>query len=180
MFFAHVHVAINHMPLDAIIIGLVTVAISLFRKNANLCTAGWVIVMVGGLSAVGVAASGLLSEDAVEKLPGVAESIIEEHEEKGFYALFAANLLALCVAWALYKFRPLLDAPSWITGGLAALAGIAFLLLAEAAFHGGHIRHPEFRGSHHHDDVTPAGDGDSHEHSHDHSDEDPVPEPSAQ
>jgi hypothetical protein len=103
----------------------------------------WLLVALG-LATLAVFLTGEPAEEAVEDLPGVAESLIELHEEAALAATIAVGLVATfalgVLAW--FRRRPL---PRWpilvATAATLAVSG----MMAWTANLGGMIRHTEIR-----------------------------------
>ena len=140
---AHLHVILVHIPVVIVPLGAAILAIGLARRNAAVSSTALSILVLAAAVAVPAFLLGEGAEEIVERLPGVSEHLIEEHEEAADVALWltvAAGLLSLASLVA----RRL--KPSWYQrSALLALpvSIIAAALLSYAAFQGGKIRHPE-------------------------------------
>jgi peptidoglycan/LPS O-acetylase OafA/YrhL len=145
---AHLHLVINHLPIIGAFLSLPLVAMTLWRRgDRGLLLA---VALTLGLTGAGALASlqtGDPAEEMVEHLPGVAESLIETHEDP---AEVAAGLAVATAVGAMMLF-----AMAWRRDSPLPSALIATLLLATAATSGamawtgkagGVIRHPEIRG----------------------------------
>lgn len=141
----HVHLILNHFPVvgAAAAAGLLTLAV-LMRRDV-LARAGLWALVVSAAVAVPVYLSGNAAEDVVEEL-GVAEAVIEAHEEAALLALVALLVLGAVAASALWLYRRRAEVPRKLVVGLWVLSLGAGLLVARAANRGGEIRHTEIRG----------------------------------
>jgi len=84
------------------------------------------------------------TEEMIEKLPGVSEGMIEEHEEMakiGLIIIIITGVVAL-VAFVLKKKQSLLK-PALIL--CVILSFVSFGVMAQTAHLGGQIRHSEIR-----------------------------------
>ena len=140
------HLALTHVPVILSLVGVVMLIVSLIIKNNILIKASYVILLIAGIAAIPVFLTGEGAEEAVENLPGVSESIIEEHEEVakfGMIAISVAGFFALA-AFVLQRWQ-----------NTARIARILVLLIAlvsaglmiQTAHLGGQIRHSEIRNS---------------------------------
>ena len=139
----HVHLMLNHLPLFATLIAFLLLAFALFRDVEAYKKLAYVILILAGLATPVVFFSGEKSEDSVERIAGVSESAIEEHEEAGEMALAgmcAAGVLAF-LQLSLYLFPNFARIRSKTVFLILAAAAIAFGLVAHAANEGGKIRH---------------------------------------
>jgi uncharacterized membrane protein len=141
----HIHLILNHFPVvgAAAAAGLLTLA-ALMRRDV-LARAGLWALVVSAAVAVPVYLSGEGAEDVVEEL-GVAEAVIEAHEEAALLALVALLVLGAVSASALWLYRRRRAVPRKLVVGLWVLSLGAGLLVARAANRGGEIRHTEIRG----------------------------------
>ena len=142
---AHIHLLLNHIPVIGILIGFVVFALGVWRRNDS-----WTRLALGLFAAVALVAlatmlTGESAEEAVEKLPGVSESLIGTHEDAanvaaiGAYVLGAISLAALI--WL--RRRPL---PRSLTVIVLPVVLLVSGLMAYTANLGGQIRHTEIRG----------------------------------
>lgn len=142
---AHIHLLLNHVPVIGIFIGFVVFALGVWRRNDS-----WTRLALGLFAAVALVAlatmlTGESAEEAVEKLPGVSESLIGTHEDAaklaaiGAYVLGAISLAALI--WV--RRRPL---PRALTAMVLPVVLLVSGLMAYTANLGGQIRHTEIRG----------------------------------
>ncbi len=142
---AHLHLAINHLPLFAILFALACFVLALWRPLLPVVRrAGLVLVVVGGLGAGASYFTGEPAEEVVEDMPGITDAVIHEHEESAEWAFIvcgAAAVLALGMLWR-RRGQPI-DRGTTLAG--TALAVLAFAVLARTALLGGYIHHQELR-----------------------------------
>ena len=97
----------------------------------------------------------------VDKVPGVDEHFIEEHEEvaevfiKLIYVLGVVSLLGLWANWKEKRFS------KWITYAAILLSGISLYFAQETGNTGGKIRHSEIRS-----EISDHSSDRNHETSH--------------
>ena len=112
----------------------------------------WTFVVIALLT-IPTFLTGEPAEHAIEDLPGVEHSLIEEHEESALLSLIAIEVLgAAALAGLFLSRRSRSISPPWILSCLL-LAIVVAAMLAWTSHLGGHIRHPESRA----DFVVPAG-----------------------
>lgn len=141
----HVHLLVNHIPLFTFFFGAAALAYGWWRRGRDFQIAGAALCVVGALATQAAFMTGERSEELVERLPGVTESIIEEHEEaaeSARIAAVAAGALALVALWLIWRGRP---AARPVVGVLALAGLLAFAILARVALLGGEVRHTEIR-----------------------------------
>lgn len=144
MNFAHLHLIMNHIPLIGIPVALSFLAHGLWTKNAS--TQRFSLLVLFGLAVMilPVYLTGKPAEEVVEHLPGVAESLIESHEDAAKFSLIltlATGALAFIALW----FQKNESRRRLLNFGVTGSAIIALLSLAYTANLGGKIRHTELR-----------------------------------
>lgn len=157
----HVHLALNHAPLFAVLFGVPIVAYGLVSRAGVATRIGLVMLAVAALLAVPVFLSGEPAEEGVEHLPGVSEPAIEAHEDAAKLALAATVALGLLAGGVLVASRRRPDVASAGAGLTLAVAVVAGGLLLYTAMLGGRVRHTEIRSgastSGHETSAWPAG-----------------------
>jgi hypothetical protein len=84
-------------------------------------------------------------EEVVEYLPGVAESLIERHENAALFALLMAGVTGIAALTGLILFRPTKRLPGWAVVAALVLSLATSRLMVWTANLGGEIRHTEIR-----------------------------------
>lgn len=142
---AHFHLALNHLPIYAVIFGVVLVVIGRIVRSDTTERVGLWTLVIAGLFAIPVYLTGEPAEEVVEKLPGVSETFIESHEEMGVFALAGALALGIVGAATLFFSRgtKVISKVWWLAVVILGVLTIGVLL--QTAFLGGKIRHSEIR-----------------------------------
>lgn len=139
-----VHLALTHVPVILSFVGLIMLVIAFFIKNSTLTKTSYILLLVAGVAAMPVFFTGEGTEEAIENLPGVSESVIERHEEVAklaMIAIAAAGLVALA-ALLLTRWQTTARVFKVVVLLLAVTSGG---LMAQTAHLGGQIRHTEIR-----------------------------------
>ncbi len=142
---AHIHLAVNHLPIVGVIIGaLVLIAGMILRKQqVNLTALG--IFIFSAITAMISNFTGEEAEEVVEELAGVSHDIIHTHEE------YAETFLAITIALGVISILTLFLAKK--KHKFAKFGCIIALVLSFAAIFtgkltgtsGGEIMHTEIR-----------------------------------
>ena len=142
---AHVHLAVNHLPVVGMVAALLVLALAALRKSEELKRLALIFLVAVGVTCGPTYFSGQEAEEVVEHLPGVEHDRIEEHEDAGRWAAITGGLQGLLAALLLWVFRAPRSLPSWtLAAGLISSLLVA-LVMARTATLGGEIRHPEIR-----------------------------------
>src|SRR5215813_14104890 len=138
---AHLHIALNHIPVVLMPAALILLAVAVWRRSETLLRAGIVVAWVGAAFGVAAYLTGdkaadlvMAAEKAQEK---VLDPIVEEHEESANWALGGAIGVVAAGGWA-WRRKGL---GREVTVPLLVLAALSSAILARTALLGGRIRH---------------------------------------
>src|SRR5512140_1965426 len=102
---AHIHLALNHLPVVGTLLGLLLLLFGVVRRSDEVQKAALAVFVVAALLAVPTYFTGESTEEIVEHLPGVSEALIERHEDAALVAFAALGVLGLAALGALALFR---------------------------------------------------------------------------
>lgn len=157
---AHLHLVVNHFPIIVPIIGLIILAAGYFTKSPVVQRTALGVFILGALMTFPAMYTGEGAEEIAEKLPGVTEALIEEHEEKAeslAIVNYLLGLISLLGFWASLKQKSF---TRYVTTAIFFLGLAALLFGRMAGTSGGEIRHTEIRSG---ADVIPAEQGEDDE-----------------
>jgi len=145
MNWAHLHLALNHVPVIGLPLVLLLLAWAIVRRSAELLKASLGLIILLAVVTGVVQLTGEPAEELVEGLPGVVESMVEAHEDSallGTIGVVVIGVIALLGLWRLATGRML---PRWYSPA-TLMAGIMVAgLMVWIANLGGQIRHSEIR-----------------------------------
>jgi len=136
---------INHLPVVGTIFGVLLLLLALLRKSEELKRVSLGVFVLTALLALPVYFTGEPAEKVVEHLPGVAEPLIEEHENAALFALLTAGGAGVVALAGLILFRRAKKLPGWIVAATLVLSLATSGLMGWTANRGGQIRHTEIR-----------------------------------
>ena len=145
MNWAHLHLALNHVPVVGVPIALLLLGFGITRRSRELTrTSFW---LVAGLALVTllVYLTGEPAEELVEGLAGVSEPVLERHEQAALAAMVATAVLGIAAAIGLIGSRGGRRGPRRYATAVLLLALLASGVLTWTANLGGQIRHSEIR-----------------------------------
>ena len=139
---AQIHLALNHVPLFLSVIGGGILISGMIKKNESFKTLSLYLMVAAALFVLPVYFTGEGTEELVERLPGVQESAIEQHED------MAKAALAVIIASGIIALTGLLFQKKRTVGRFIFIAALVLSLLsfgvtAQTAHLGGLIRHSE-------------------------------------
>ena len=146
MTWAHIHLAVNHLPVLLVPVAIVMLSAAWAKNSAELRTAGLMWLVVAAVAGGGAYWTGEPAEGVIEDLPGVSKLAIEEHEEAALLAAVVTGVAGLLAIGALVTGRGFVPTPAWMLATTFAVALLAAALMARTANLGGGISHPEIRG----------------------------------
>lgn len=139
----HIHLLITHLPIFGSILGGLVLAHGIGTKSIQTNIAAYYILILSAIGAGIAYLTGEAAEETVEKLPGVIESGIKQHEQIAIYALIALIILgvtALIACILTYRKSNLARSYAFV---VLLLSMISFGLVARTGYLGGQIRHTE-------------------------------------
>ena len=144
MSLVHLHLLLNHVPVVGIFFAVLFLAVALMRRYGGLAKPSFAFLALIGAVSVAVFLTGEPAQEAIEKLPGFSERLIDRHEDAALLATIVTGLLGALALAALFVFRRR-ALPRWLTmlGLVSTLAASA--MMAYTANLGGQIRHSEIR-----------------------------------
>ena len=141
---SQIHLALNHVPLFFSITGGLILLYGFLRKNNSIKILSLYLIITAALFTVPVYLTGESTEEIVEKLPGVSEGLIEEHEEMAKIGLIIIIITGVAALAALVlKRKESLLKPALML--CVVLSFASFGVMAQTAHLGGQIRHSEIR-----------------------------------
>lgn len=146
MTWAHIHLAVNHLPVLLVPVAIAMLSAAWAKNSAELRKAGMAWLIVAAVTGGGAYLTGEPAEEVIEDLPGVSKPAIEEHEEAALLAAVATGVAGLLAIGSLVTGRGPHSAPAWMLATTFVVALLAAALMARAANLGGQISHPEIRG----------------------------------
>lgn len=152
-----IHLLITHLPVFGLLIGVLSLIYGLIKKNQQvkiLSLAIMIMAMIGGVIAF---KTGHEAEETVEHISGVAESVIEEHEEAAEITILLMYALGMLLFITLYSELKNSKFSRSLMLLVVVISLATFLFVARTAALGGKIRHTE---------ITKGGVNqyDQHEH----------------
>jgi uncharacterized membrane protein len=140
MTWAHLHLALNHVPVIGILLVIVLLAAAVLRGSRDLLRASYGLIILVAVIGLAVYLTGEPAEKLVEHLPGYPEGIVERHEEAALLATIGMSILGVLAALGLApRARP------WYPKAMLLLGLLVAALMGWTANLGGQIRHPEIR-----------------------------------
>jgi uncharacterized membrane protein len=142
---AHLHLIVNHFPIVGITIGLLVLIVGYLIKNQQVKATSLGIFIFSALAAIAANYTGEGAEEIVEKIPGISESLIHDHEETA--ELFLTLSLILGGAALITLFLQIKKMEVAVYGNiLVIILSISSLVSANyVGVSGGEIRHTEIR-----------------------------------
>jgi uncharacterized membrane protein len=149
----HLHLLLNHLPIIVTVLGLLLIAVAVWRKSDALARVALAFFVGGALSALPTYLTGESAEDTVRKLPGVTREVIEAHSDAALISAIFVGMLGVFALWALWRFRSSAPLPAWVVRVALVASIIGSGLMSWTGLLGGEVRHTEVRPGF----VAPSG-----------------------
>ncbi len=142
---AHFHLVVNHLPIVGILIGILVLLTGFLLKKTEVKVTALGIFVFSALASIAAFYSGEGAEEIVERIPGISETLINQHEESA--ELFFTVILILGGISVITMFLVIRKIKFASYGFiLAILVSLGAGVLAKnVGTTGGEIRHTEIR-----------------------------------
>lgn len=151
MNWAHIHLALNHIPVLGTVFGLSLLGYAMLRRNDVLKKAACNLFVAVALLALPVYFTGEPAEEIVERAAGISKADIDAHEQSALISLVGVELLGLAGLIGLVVAARGRPVPTKVTSTALVLSLATTALMARTANLGGRIHHAEVRSA----PVTP-------------------------
>ena len=142
---AHLHLALNHIPVLGTLFGTGLLAYGLWQRQETIQDVGLGLLVGVGAVAVAVYWTGEPAEEIVEGVAGVSHDAIETHEAWGWYAVLASTGTGVASLGALLYGRSRRTLARWAAQFVLVLSLLTTGVMAYTANLGGKVHHPELR-----------------------------------
>jgi hypothetical protein len=147
MNWAHLHLALNHVPVIGLPIVLLLLGWAIVRRSAELLKASFGLIILLAVITVIVQVTGEPAEELVEGLPGVVDSMVEAHEESALLGTIGFVVVGVIAVFGLWRLGTGKILPQWYTSAVLIAGMIVAGVMVWIANLGGQIRHSEIRPS---------------------------------
>jgi hypothetical protein len=146
MTWAHLHLALNHVPVIGLPIVVLLLAWAMVRRSAELTRASLGLLVLLAVVTIIVQLTGEPAEELIEGLPGVLDSMVERHEDAALIGTIGMSILGLVSLLGWWRYRADRSVARWYTS-VVLVAGLLLTgYFGWIANLGGQIRHTEIRG----------------------------------
>jgi len=143
MTWAHLHLALNHVPVVGLPLLLVLLAWGLARRSPEVTRASFALLVLLALITIVVQLTGESAEELVEDLPGVLESVVERHEDAALWGTIGMAALGVLSFIGLWQLRAGRAGVPWYSSAVFVVGLAVAALMGWIANLGGQIRHTE-------------------------------------
>ncbi len=140
---AHMHLLITHLPIFGSVLGALVLSHGIWTKSNSTKISAYNLFIISAIGAAIAYFTGEAAAEAVEKIPGVLENMIERHEDFAIYALVSLIVLGVFSLFALFVSIRNLPIAKSVSVGVLIISLVSFGLVARTGYLGGQIRHSE-------------------------------------
>lgn len=142
---AHYHLLLNHLPIIGTLIGILTLAAGFLLKSGPVKRTALVIFVFAGVCAIPAFLTGEGAEELVEEMPGVTDTVIEQHEDLAAIFIWLTSALGIVALLTLIADLRAISFSKLLYGVTAILCIATMVLAQQVGTTGGKIRHTEIR-----------------------------------
>lgn len=146
MTIVHLHLLLNHFPVIGAILGAFFLAVALLRRSSELAKVSLAFLALVGAASVVVFLTGEPAQEALEKLPGFSERLVDRHEDMALFATIVTGTIGAIALGAMILYRRR-TVPRWLSTLVLVFAIGSSAFMGYTAYLGGQIRHTELRAS---------------------------------
>jgi uncharacterized membrane protein len=141
--FVHLHMLLNHVPTVGTIVALGVFLLALAWRNVDVKRTSFALFFAVALVALPTFMTGYSAQKAVRKHPGVSATVIDRHQSAALLALLFMEATGVAAWFGLWDDRQRSAPRGWSTPVVFLLSVVTIGLMANAAYIGGEISHPE-------------------------------------
>lgn len=141
----HIHLFLNHVPIFALALALVTLLLNGFWKSQALFRFALGLMVLSALAILPVYFTGEDVEETVEHLPQVSENLIESHEDAAKTSMILVELTGAIALLCLLLNLKRKDTAKFLMALLILTAIGASASVSYTGYLGGQVRHSEIR-----------------------------------
>ncbi len=139
----HLHLVLSHFPIIGTIIGIVILAYGQISKNIEIQKVALSTFILMAIFAIPVFLTGEGAEETVEKISGISEQLINNHEELAEKAIWLMGFLGILSMISFFAIFKKLSFAKTITIITLIVSLGTFGVFAQLGNLGGGIRHTE-------------------------------------
>lgn len=145
MNWAYLHILTNHFPIVGIMIGTLLLISGMIFKNEGIKISGLGTIVFASIMAIVADLTGDPAKDAMQHLPGIAESLINRHEDIAAVSLFLVIPCGLLAGLTIYSMIKKERSVSFLTVITLVFSLVSCMVMGYVGHTGGQIKHDEFR-----------------------------------
>lgn len=141
----HVHLFMNHLPIWGSIFTFLFILYSFYKKNVDFLKVFlWLFVFIAIIT-IPVFLTGDPAGETVKNLPGINESVVDNHENAAWVSLILIEATGVFVLVGIFLIRKSGNIAAWFKYSLTFLMIVCIASFTWTANLCGEIRHTEIR-----------------------------------
>lgn len=139
----YIHLVTSHLPIFGSLLGAIVLIQGIWKKSNTTLIAAYSLFIFSALGAIIAYITGEAAEETAENIQGVAETMIEQHEDFAMFALISLCFLGFISLIGIFAAYKNLLSSRKIATAILLMSLISFVIVARTGFLGGQIRHTE-------------------------------------
>lgn len=141
----YIHLLITHFAVYGALFGFLVLIGGIWKKDKGVLTAAYTLFILSAIGATIAYYTGEPAEETVEKIQGISEAVIEEHEDSAMFAFITMLVLGASSVAGIYINVKNTYYKS-LAGFILFVSLVSFAMAARTGYLGGKIRHTEVHG----------------------------------
>lgn len=141
----HVHLILNHFPIEGSIVVLLVLLHGIARKNREVIRLGLLLSVFIALMTIAVFLTGDPAAHLLRHLPDVQKKFIGRHDHFASDSFSVMEVFGAICLGGLWLFRNDDVYPGWFVDAVVVLSLVVIGMMSWTAYLGGQIRHTEIR-----------------------------------
>ena len=139
----YIHLVTSHLPIFGSLLGAVVLIQGIWKKSNQTLIAAYSLFIFSALGAIISYLTGEGAEETAEHIQGVANNMIELHEDFAVNALIALIFLGVVSLIGIFAAYKKLSSSFKLATAVLVISLISFVIVARTGYLGGQIRHTE-------------------------------------
>jgi hypothetical protein len=144
---AHLHLALNHLPIIGTLLGLITLLAGVILKDPGIRKAGLGLFIISGIMVIPAFLTGEGAERVLKYIGQEVETIGQKHEDLGEIVVWICGGTGLLALVALFIEKKYASYFKILIYSILVISLVNCFLLKKLGTTGGEIRHTEIRSA---------------------------------
>ena len=142
---AHFHIVVNHIPSLGSILGLLLLALGIYKKDETIKQSAYFVLVLIAMAVLPTYVSGAEAQRIVKTSASYSAGMVQLHQNLAMVTLLAMTFAGMFAWFGAWEIRRHKRSASFTTAATLILTTAAVVLVLDTASIGGKINHSEIR-----------------------------------